>query len=58
MPRSVSADELTDLAVRVLRRRGVSGENAGPAAKTVVAAEREGIAVSDDQWARLLELLA
>jgi delta1-piperideine-2-carboxylate reductase len=44
MPRSVSVDELTDLVVRVFRRHGVSAENAGAVAETVVAAERDGTA--------------
>jgi LDH2 family malate/lactate/ureidoglycolate dehydrogenase len=41
MPRSVSVAEMTDLVVRVFRRHGVSAENAGPFAETVVAAERD-----------------
>src|ERR1700746_1555889 len=42
MPQTVSVGELTDLVVRVFLRHGVSGENAGPVAETVVAAERDG----------------
>src|SRR6267378_4158302 len=42
MPHTVSAIELTDLVVRVFRRHGVSADNAGPVAETVVAAERDG----------------
>jgi delta1-piperideine-2-carboxylate reductase len=42
MPHTVSAVELTDLVVRVFRRHGVSADNAGPVAETVVAAERDG----------------
>ncbi|HJU16915.1 MAG TPA: Ldh family oxidoreductase [Stellaceae bacterium] len=42
MSQTVSIGELTDLVVRVFRRHGVSGENAGPVAETVVAAERDG----------------
>jgi delta1-piperideine-2-carboxylate reductase len=42
MKRTVSVDELTDLVVRVFLRHGVSAENAGPVAETVVAAERDG----------------
>jgi delta1-piperideine-2-carboxylate reductase len=44
MPRPVSVVELTDLVTRVFRRHGVSPENAGPVAETVVAAERDGAA--------------
>ena len=44
MPQPVSVGELTDLVVRVFLRHGVSGENAGPVAETVVAAERDGAA--------------
>src|SRR5690348_13306828 len=44
MPQLVSVGELTDLVVRVFLRHGVSGENAGPVAETVVAAERDGAA--------------
>ena len=44
MPRTVSVNELTDLVTRVFRRHGVSAENAGPVAETVVAAERDGAA--------------
>src|SRR4051794_19509193 len=42
MPQTVSVGELTDLVVRVFLRHGVSAENAGPVAGTVVAAERDG----------------
>ena len=42
MPRTVSVDELSDLVVRVFLRHGVSAENAGPVAGTIVAAERDG----------------
>jgi delta1-piperideine-2-carboxylate reductase len=42
MTQTVSVGELTDLVVRVLRRHGVSQENAGPVSETVVAAERDG----------------
>src|ERR1700738_1516465 len=44
MPQTVSVGELTSLVVRVFRRHGVSAENAGPVAETVVAAERDGAA--------------
>ena len=44
MPQTVSVRELTDLVVRVFLRHGVSAENAGPVAETVVAAERDGAA--------------
>ncbi len=44
MPQTVSVDELTDFVVRVFRRHGVSAENVGPVAETVVAAERDGAA--------------
>jgi delta1-piperideine-2-carboxylate reductase len=44
MPHTVSVGELTDLVVRVFLRHGVSQENAGPVAETVVAAERDGAA--------------
>ena len=44
MPHIASVDLLTDLVSRVLRRHGVSPENAGPVAATVVAAERDGAA--------------
>src|SRR5215472_17265464 len=44
MPQTVSAGELTGLVVRVFLRHGVSAENAGPVAETVVAAERDGVA--------------
>src|SRR5918996_3926864 len=44
MPQTVSIEELTDLVVRIFVRHGVSGENAGPVAETVVAAERDGAA--------------
>lgn len=42
MPQTVSVGDLTDLVVGVFRRHGVSDENAGPVAETVVAAERDG----------------
>src|ERR1700686_77160 len=42
MPYTVSVDELTDLVTRAFTRHGVSAENAGPVAETVVAAERDG----------------
>jgi hypothetical protein len=42
MSQTVSVVELTDLVTRVFRRHGVSAENAGPVAETVVAAERDG----------------
>jgi len=42
MPQTVSVGELTCLVVRVFLRHGVSAENAGPVAETVVAAERDG----------------
>src|SRR6478736_4453294 len=44
MPRTVSVVELTELVTRVLLRHGVSAENTGPVAETVVAAERDGAA--------------
>src|ERR1700726_3581847 len=44
MPYTVSVDELTDLVTRAFTRHGVSAENAGPVAETVVAAERDGAA--------------
>ncbi len=44
MPQTVSIGELTDLVLRVFLRHGVSRENAGPVAETVVAAERDGAA--------------
>jgi delta1-piperideine-2-carboxylate reductase len=44
MPQTVSVGELTGLVVRVFLRHGVSAENAGPVAETVVAAERDGAA--------------
>jgi LDH2 family malate/lactate/ureidoglycolate dehydrogenase len=44
MPQTVSAGELTALVVRVLSRHGVSQDNAGPVADTIVAAERDGTA--------------
>jgi delta1-piperideine-2-carboxylate reductase len=44
MPQTVSVGELTDLVVRVFLRHGVSADNAGPVAETVVAAERDGAA--------------
>src|ERR1700758_2993426 len=44
MPQTVSVGELTSLVVRVFLRHGVSAENAGPVAETVVAAERDGAA--------------
>jgi hypothetical protein len=44
MSQTVSVVELTDLVTRVFRRHGVSAENAGPVAETVVAAERDGAA--------------
>jgi delta1-piperideine-2-carboxylate reductase len=44
VPRTVSVVELTDLVTRVLLRHGVSAENAGAIAETVVAAERDGAA--------------
>ena len=42
MPRTVSVGELTDLVVRMFRRHGVSADNAGSLAETIVAAERDG----------------
>src|SRR5215472_9602885 len=42
MPQTVSVGKLTGLVVRVFLRHGVSRENAGPVAETVVAAERDG----------------
>jgi delta1-piperideine-2-carboxylate reductase len=42
MPQTVSVGELTGLVVRVFLGHGVSAENAGPVAETVVAAERDG----------------
>src|SRR5215210_7888350 len=42
MPQTVSVGELTDLVVQVFLRHGVSTENAGPVAETIVAAERDG----------------
>src|ERR1044071_9322044 len=45
MPQTVSIEELTDLLVRIFRRHGVSAENAGPVAETVVAAEGGGAAI-------------
>jgi delta1-piperideine-2-carboxylate reductase len=44
MPQNVSVGELSDLVTRVLLRHGVSPDNAGPVAETVVAAERDGTA--------------
>src|SRR5918998_5539471 len=44
MSQTVSVDELSDLVIRVFLRHGVSAENAGPIAETVVAAERDGTA--------------
>jgi len=44
MPLTVSVVELADLVTRVLLRHGVSAENAGPVAETIVAAERDGAA--------------
>jgi Malate/L-lactate dehydrogenase len=44
MPQTVSVGELTGLVVRVFLGHGVSAENAGPVAETVVAAERDGAA--------------
>src|SRR6516162_9282898 len=44
MPQTVSVRELTDLVVRVFLGHGVSAENAGPVAESVVAAERDGSA--------------
>ena len=44
MPQTVSVGELTDLVVRIFLRHGVSADNAGPVAETVVAAERDGTA--------------
>src|SRR5215213_8828039 len=44
MPQTVSVGELTDLVVQVFLRHGVSTENAGPVAETIVAAERDGTA--------------
>jgi delta1-piperideine-2-carboxylate reductase len=44
MPQTVSVGELTGLVVRVFLRHGVSADNAGPVAETVVAAERDGAA--------------
>jgi delta1-piperideine-2-carboxylate reductase len=42
MPQIASITELTNLVARVFLHHGVSGENAGPVAETVVAAERDG----------------
>jgi delta1-piperideine-2-carboxylate reductase len=42
MPQTVSVGELTDHVTRVFHRHGVSEENAGPVAETVVAAQRDG----------------
>jgi len=44
MPRIVSVDELNALITKVLVRHGVSHENAGPVADSIVACERDGTA--------------
>ena len=44
MPQRVSVGTLTDLVVRIFLRHGVSAENAGPVAETIVSAERDGAA--------------
>src|SRR5215468_12107122 len=44
MPQTVTVGELRGLVVRVFLRHGVSAENTGPVAETVVAAERDGAA--------------
>lgn len=44
MRQNVSVGELSDLVTRILLRHGVSPDNAGPVAETVVAAERDGTA--------------
>src|SRR3954463_3510923 len=44
MRQNVSVDELTKLVTQVFLRHGVSADNAGAVAETVVAAERDGTA--------------
>jgi delta1-piperideine-2-carboxylate reductase len=44
MPQRVSVGTLTDLVVRIFLHHGVSAENAGPVAETIVSAERDGAA--------------
>jgi delta1-piperideine-2-carboxylate reductase len=44
MPQTVSVDELTALVIDVLVHHGVSPDNAGPVADSVVACERDGTA--------------
>lgn len=44
MPQTVSFTELTELVTNVLIRHGVSLENAGPVADSIVACERDGTA--------------
>jgi len=44
MPQTVSFTELTELVTNVLVRHGVSHENAGPVADSIVACERDGTA--------------
>src|SRR5215469_17786945 len=44
MPRTVSLVELTELVTSVLIRHGISLENAGPVADSIVACERDGTA--------------